>query len=81
MPGLSWYSKKVADKYPWTQAVPDDPHSVYTPNTPPNYAQNTPNTSYLRTPNRFLKFGNYALYTLYIVHSSNTLKILLGDLK
>ena len=22
------YSKKVADEYPWTQAVPNDPHSV-----------------------------------------------------
>ena len=40
MPGLCRYSKKVADEYPWTQAVPDDPHTV-TPNTP-NDAQNTP---------------------------------------
>ena len=27
MPGLCRYSTKVADDYPWTQSVPDDPHS------------------------------------------------------
>ena len=27
MPGVCRYSKKVAEDYPWTQAVPDDPHS------------------------------------------------------
>ena len=44
------YSKKVADEYPWTQAVPDDPHSVSP--IPSNDAQstpkNTPKTSYLK---------------------------------
>ena len=34
------YSKKVADEYPWTQAVPDDPHSVSP--IPSNDAQSTP---------------------------------------
>ena len=56
MPGLCRYSKKVADEYPFTQAVPDDPHSV-----PPKHSQNTnPKISYLRPPKEFLKLGNYA---------------------
>ena len=51
MPGLFRYSKIVAECL-WTQAVPDDPHSV----KPPNGA---PKTSYLRPPESILKFGNY----------------------
>ena len=46
MLGLCQYSKKVADEYPWTQAVPDDPHSV----------------DFLKfLPKGFLKFGNCAV--------------------
>ena len=33
MPGLFRYSNKVADEYPWTQAVPDDPQMM--PKIPP----------------------------------------------
>ena len=68
MPGLSWYSKKVADKYPWTQAVPDDPHSVYTPNTPPNYAQNTPKYFLFKDPEWISKVRE--LCTIYTVYSA-----------
>ena len=54
------YSTKVADEYPWTQLVPDDPQSVST--IPSNDAQSTPKN----TPKNFLfkvfsKFGNYVL--------------------
>ena len=49
MPGLCRYLKKVADEYPWTQVVPDDP---VTPNTPKRYPNSKippkipPKTSY-----------------------------------
>ena len=54
------YSNKMADEYPWTHAVPDDPHSVS--QIPSNDAQSTPKN----TPKNFLlkvfsKFGNYVL--------------------
>ena len=39
MPGLCQYSKKVADEYPWTQAVFDVPHSV-TPQMMPKKTKN-----------------------------------------
>ena len=38
--------KKVADKYPWTHAVPDYPDSV-THNTPQMMPKIPPKTSYL----------------------------------
>ena len=58
------YSKKVADEYPLTQAVPDDPHNVspLIPQMMPKVpSQNSPHTSYLMPPKGFFKFGNYVL--------------------
>ena len=56
--GLCRYSKKVADEYPWTQAVPDDPHSV-SPNTPQIMPKvppkKPPKTSYQRPPEMIFK--------------------------
>ena len=71
MQSLRRYSKKVADEYPWTQVVPDDPHSV-TP-IPPNYTQNTPKDFLFKAPRKdFQSSGTmfsapiyYNKYTLY----------------
>ena len=63
MPCLCRYSKKVADEFPCTLAVPDDLHTnALPPNSPQMMPKIPPKTSYLRPPERILKVWELCAY-------------------
>ena len=65
MPGLSWYSKKVADEYPWTP-------TAFIPTIPLQMMPKIPlNTSYLRPPERISNVQELCtIYSIYTVYST-----------